>query len=87
MSLKSETKDTPPQTAILFYFFCFFVLFYLQKMFFRKQKFNVKQLKMNKFIFNFKQLKMNKLIKPIYHLIISTSNATLEVPSLRPCAL
>ena len=65
----------------------------------RKQKFDVKQLKLNKFIFNakqlkinkfifdVKQLKMNRFIKSISDLIISTSNATLELPSLRPCAL
>ena len=44
---------------------------------------DVKQLKMNKFISDDKQLKMNKFIKFIWQLIISTSNATLEVPSLR----
>ena len=66
-------------------------------MFFGKQKFDVKQLKLNKFIFDVKQLKinkfifdvkqlkMNRFIKSISDLIISTSNATLEVPSLRPC--
>ena len=66
-------------------------------MFFRKQKFDVKQLKLNKFlydviqlkinkfIFDFKQLKMNRFIKSISDLIVSTANATLEVPSLRPC--
>ena len=66
-------------------------------MFFGKQKFDVKQLKLNKFIFDVKQLKTNKFtfdvkqlkinrfIKSISDLIISTSNATLEVPSLRPC--
>ena len=31
-------------------------------MFFGKQKFEVKQLKMNKFMFNVKQLKMNKFM-------------------------
>ena len=36
---------------------------------------------MNNFMFNVKQLKMKKCI---WQLIISTSNATLEVPSLRP---
>ena len=39
---------------------------------------------MNKFIFDVKQLKMNQFINSIRQLIISTSNATLEVPSLRP---
>ena len=65
-------------------------------MFFGKQKFDVKQLKLNKFIFDVKQLKINKVtfdveqlkmnrfIKSILHLIISTSNATLEIPSLCP---
>ena len=41
---------------------------------------------MSKLMLNVKQLKMNKSIKCIWQLIISTSNATLEVPSLRPCA-
>ena len=55
-------------------------------MIFGKLKFDVKQLKMNKFIFNVvKQLKMKKLIKSIRQFIISTSNATLEVPLLCPC--
>ena len=67
-------------------------------MFFGKQKFDVKQLKLNKFIFDVKQLKinkftfdvkqlkMNRFIKSISDLIISTSNATLEVPLLCPCS-
>ena len=41
--------------------------------------------KMNNYIFNVKQMKMNKLIKYIFQLIISASNATLEVLLLRPC--
>ena len=40
---------------------------------------------MNRFMFNVKQLKMNKFIKYIWQLIISTSNATLEISSLRLC--
>ena len=40
-----------------------------------------KNLKMNNFVFNVKQFKINKYI---WKLIISTSNATVEVPSLRP---
>ena len=56
----------------------------MKYMFLRKQKFDVKQLKMNKFIFDFKQLKMNKFIKSSSQFIISTSNATLEVSSLCP---
>ena len=68
-------------------------------MFFRKQKFDVKQLKLNKFIFDVKQLKinkfifdvkqlkMNRFIKFISDLISSTSNATFEVPSLCPWSL
>ena len=40
---------------------------------------------MSKFICDVKQLKMNKFIKSIWHLIISTSNATLDVPLLLPC--
>ena len=56
-------------------------------MFFEKQKFDAKQLKMNKFIFEVKQLKklLNKFINYMWQLIINNSNATLEVPSLRPC--
>ena len=38
-------------------------------------------------MFNVKQLKMNEFIKYIWQLIISNSNATLEVPSLRPCGV
>ena len=45
-------------------------------MFFRKQKFDVKQLKVNKFIFDVKQLKMNRLVEFISNLISSTLNAT-----------
>ena len=37
---------------------------------------------MNKVMFNAKQLKMDKFENYIWQLIISTSNATLEVPSL-----
>ena len=37
---------------------------------------------MNKFTFDLKQVKMNRLMKSILQLIISTSSATLEVPSL-----
>ena len=44
-------------------------------MFFGKQKFDAKQLKMNKFK------------NPMWQLIISTLNATLAVPLLRPCIL
>ena len=40
---------------------------------------------MNNFMFNIKQLKMKKFIKYIWQLIISNSNATLEVPSIRLC--
>ena len=53
---------------------------------FGKQKFEVKQLKMNKFISDVKQLRMNKFIKSIWQLIIKTSNAALQIPSLRPSA-
>ena len=56
-------------------------------MFFGKQKFDVKQLEMNKFIFRIKQLKMNIFIKSVWQLIITTSNATLEVLLLRPSVL
>ena len=37
-------------------------------------------------MFNVKKLKMNEFIKYIWQLIISTSNDTLEVPLLCPCA-
>ena len=65
-------------------------------MFYGKQKSDVKQLKLNKyisdfkqlkikkFVFDVKQLKMKRIIKSTSDSIISTSNATLEVPSLRP---
>ena len=65
-------------------------------MIFGKQKFDVKQLKKNKFISDIKQLKMkkytsdvkqlkmNKFIKSTWQLNISTSKGTLKVPSLRP---
>ena len=36
-------------------------------------------------MFSVKQLKINKFIKYIWKLIISTSNATLEVSSLHSC--
>ena len=53
-------------------------------MFFGKQKFDVKQLKMNKFIFNAKELEMIRFIKSNRQLTISFSNATLEVSLLGP---
>ena len=65
-------------------------------MFFGKQKsdvkqlklnkfiFDVKQLKISKFIFDVKQLKMKRFIKFLQDLIISTSNVTFEVLSLSP---
>ena len=53
-------------------------------MFFEKQKFDIKQLKINKFMLNVKPLKTNKFIKSIWQLIISISNATVAVPSLHP---
>ena len=40
---------------------------------------------MNKFIFDVKQLKIDKFIQSIWQLIISTLDVTIEVPSLRPC--
>ena len=39
---------------------------------------------MNRFMFNVEKLKMNNFIKYFWQLIISTSNDTLDVPSLRP---
>ena len=39
---------------------------------------------MNKLIFDVKQLKMSKFINPMRQLIISILNATLEVTSLGP---
>ena len=56
-------------------------------MIFGKQKFDVKQAEDEQiYVFNVKQLKMNKFMKYIWQLIISISNVTLEVSSLRPCA-
>ena len=52
-------------------------------MIFQKQKFDSKQLKINKFISDVKQLKINKFLKSIWQLIIGNSHATLEVPSPR----
>ena len=46
---------------------------------FGKQNLTPNKLKMNKFMFNVKHLKLNKFIKYIWQLIISNSNATLEV--------
>ena len=40
-------------------------------------------MKINNFMFNDKQMKMNKFIKYIWKWIISTLNATLEVPILQ----
>ena len=60
-------------------------LLFAKDMIFGKQKFDFKRLDMNSIMCNVKQLKMNKLIKYIWQLIISSSNATHEVPSLRPC--
>ena len=44
-------------------------------------------MKINNFMFNVKQLKMYDFMKYIWQLINGTPNATLEVPSLRPCKL
>ena len=52
---------------------------------FGKQKFDVKQLIMNKFIMDTKQLKMNKFMNSLRQLVISPSNTALEIPLLRPC--
>ena len=68
VSLKSEPKDGRPQTVVLF---C------LQKIV--NKHLTSSKLKISKFLFNVKQLKMSKLIKYIWQMIISTSNATLEV--------
>ena len=54
-------------------------------MYFGKKNLTSKLLKMNKLIFNAKQLEINKIIKSISQFIISTSNTTLEIPSLCPC--
>ena len=71
-------------------------LLLVKNMFFRKQKFDVKQLKLNKFIFNVKQLKISRFIFDVKQLkmnrfikstLDSSSNATLEEPSLHPCLL
>ena len=42
---------------------------------------------MNNFMFNVKHWQMNEFIKYTWQLIVTTSNATLQVPSLRPCIL
>ena len=81
VSSKSERKDA--RSLLLFYFF---VLFYLQKMYFSGKKFDVRQLKINKIVFNVNQLKIKKFIKSIGKLNTTTSNAILEVPSLLPWA-
>ena len=90
LSWKPETKDASINIRSLLL---------AKNMFLGKQKFEVKQLKLNKFIFDVKQLKinkfmfdvrqlkMNRFIKSISDLIISTSNATLESPSLRLCSM
>ena len=57
---------------------------YIKQLKINKFIFDVKQWKMNKFISNVKMLKMIKFIKSIWQLIVRTSNAMLEVPSLRP---
>ena len=90
VSLKSETKDACPETVVLFYFFCFFVfaLFYLRKICFSENKnLTSNSWRWTNLHLTLKQLKMNKFIKSISKWIISTSNATLEVLSLRPCFL
>ena len=74
-SLKSETKGL---------LWTRFSLLVAKDMVFEKQKLDVKQLKMNKFMSDVKQLEMNRFIKSIWQFIISTSNATLQVPSLHP---
>ena len=61
--------------------------FYVKHLKLNKFILDVKQLKINKFIFDVKQLKMNRFIKSILDLIISASNATIEVPSLHPCTV
>ena len=40
---------------------------------------------LGKLKFDIKQLKVKKFIKYVWQLVISNSSATLEVPSLRPC--
>ena len=80
VSLKSKTKDAHPWLHKQAVLFC------LRKTWFSENKnLTSNNLKMNNFMFNVKQLKINKFIKFIWQLIISTSNATLEVPLLRPC--
>ena len=76
-SLRSKTKDARASITS-----CSFLL--AKDIFLRNQKFDFKQLKVNTFIFDVNQLKMNKFISSIWQLIISISNATLEVLSLRP---
>ena len=75
VSLKSEFKDALVHKQS----------FSVKDMILRNKNLTSNNLKMNNFMFNFKQLKMNKFIKYIWLLIISTLNATLQVPSLHPC--
>ena len=53
-------------------------------MFFGKQKHDFKQLKLTKLIFDVKQLKMNKFVNSMWQVINSTLNDTLKVPPLDP---
>ena len=81
VNLKSKTKDARVHNSIN----SCSVLFCLRKTWFSENKnLTSNNLKMNHFMFNVKQLKMNESIKYIWQLIISISNATLEVPSLHP---
>ena len=68
----------------LLLFLSFGSLLLTKDAFFGKRKFDVKQLKINKFIMNVKQLKLNKFMKSIWQLIVSTSNVTFDVYSIRP---
>ena len=86
MSLISETKKLRTHTHNHLFSSAF------ERYDFRKKEIDEKRLKINKFyltlkmrklISDAKQLRANNFIKSFWQLIISTSNATLEVSSLR----
>ena len=62
-------------------------LLFVKDDFLKNKNLTSNNLKTNNFMLNVKQLKMNEFIKYIWQLIISTSNATLEIPSLRSWVL
>ena len=79
VSLKSENTDVCPQTGAVF---CLWNI-----CFSKNKNLTSNSWRWTNLHLTLKQLKMNKFIKSISKWIISTSNATLEVLSLRPCFL